>query len=103
MVYNEIINVWGTATNRAKNPGCAISKFSTDGKPIYTNGDYSVYRYITSYIYTYKNISIAQLVGFNPKLVDSLAADVAPEDSNVQLYLFNRAKETLRKNAHLIV
>ena len=67
-----------------------------NSKSVYSNGDYSVYKYVDKhFIYTYKNIVIAERCGLDKTIVDNLANDTYTGKSEQKYMNFDRPKEAI--------
>ena len=53
---------------------------------VYVNGEYSIIRLASSYIYLYKNIVIAERVGMNKELIDNLVTNNKSNYKGSDLY-----------------
>ena len=92
----KILNTW-TSTPKKK-------QYYELGEEIYRNGDYAVYCEMrNSYIYSFKNVAINNLGGFNKDHVDRLATNNRPEGKYDQRhFLFDRAMESKEKGLALL-
>ena len=54
-------------------------------KVVYENGDYRIFKMISSHLHTYKNIAFAELVGKNVSLIEGLIKGL-PTDKNRHLH-----------------
>lgn len=87
---------------RALNPFAVELKrenpfYEIDGKPIYKNGDFSVYKYGNVhnwFVYLWKNIIIAERTGASKELVDRFANNDEPTDYTK--HNFRRSLEALK-------
>ena len=69
--------------------------YEITGKPLYKNGNFSVYKYAKDwFVYLYKNIIISERTGFNKDLVDRYANNEEPTDYSK--YTFRRSLEALK-------
>lgn len=67
-------------------------------KPIYSNGDYHIYKYVEKhYIYTYKNIVIAERVGMDRQIIDDLVNEKFTGVSEKQWSNYVRPNEAKAK------
>jgi hypothetical protein len=88
----EILNVWNSEPNKLK--------YYNQSNPIYTNGDYSIYKMgDRNYLYTYKNIAFNNLAGINKAHINSVADKLRPDSLP---FLYDRAIETLEKGIKLL-
>lgn len=83
----KILNTWKSTTDK--------KEYYELNKPIYTNGDWAIYRqFRDSFIYTYKNIAVNNLVGLNKEHIDRLANKQRPEgEYTSNHFIFDRAME----------
>lgn len=67
-----------------------------EGKPVFVNGDYKVYKYSREhYVHTYKNIVFAERCAPNKDMINNLITDHKPQ-AEVQAYFdYERAKEAI--------
>ena len=97
----KILNVWQSSKGDLK-------YFEIKNKPVFRLGDYAIYtQFYNCYLHTYKNISINQLCGINKEHLTNLLNNTRPtttkdDKNNVKGFLFDRAKETLKKGLELI-
>ena len=89
----KILNVWRSKPLKLE--------YFEEFEPKYKNGDFAIYEQFTnSHLYTYKNIAINQLVGFNKAYLDALATNTRPTDN--MMYLFDRAQEAKQIGIELL-
>jgi hypothetical protein len=86
----QVVNPWYDSNNRTMSPYYAVDK------PIFTIGDYAVYKYTGGYLYTYKHTAINHLVGLNKAHLAALASNTRPADPQ-QAFLFDRAMVAIAK------
>lgn len=64
---------------------------------VYLNGEYSIIRLTSSYIYLYKNIVIAERVGINRELIDNLVTNNKSNYKGSDLYFcHDRPKQAIK-------
>ena len=68
--------------------------YEITGKPLYKNGDYSVYKFAGWFVYLYKNVIISERCGWSKEIVDRFANNDEPNDYSK--YIFRRALEALK-------
>lgn len=65
--------------------------------PIYTNGDYRIFRWSNQhYLHTFKNIIIAQRVGANKALINDLVNDIKPTNESDYYHNYDRPKAAIQ-------
>lgn len=90
----KILNTWKSTTDK--------KEYYELNKPIYTNGDWAVYRqFKDSFIYTFKNIAVNNLVGLNKEHIDRLANNQRPAGGSDR-FIFDRAMEILAVGLSLL-
>ncbi len=102
---NKILNVWKSKEGRLKynnkNKGSKLEYYDIDdNKLIIRKGDYAVYSlWSHSYIYTYKNIAINVLAGYNSSHFKRLVSEKAPNDKKDSFasFIYARAMENKEK------
>ena len=100
----NIVNVWKTKLERKKNPKNTIVYNYCVGQPVFTLGEFRIFNTGRSYIHTYKNIAIAELVGCNKELVKQIHDDERPVGKyNSSHFLFDRAKNAMTEYAEHIL
>lgn len=68
-----------------------------DSKPVYTNGEFAVYKYAENhFIYTFKNVVIAERGYLIKEMIDDLANDSYTGEPRQKYSNFFRPKETLK-------
>lgn len=79
----KILNPWS--------PKKDYKSFFYESSPIYTNGEYSIFKQFDKcYLYTFQDIAINQLGGLNKLYLDAIAQRKRPE--NIQEgFLYDRA------------
>lgn len=84
----KILNVWCTTPQKPT--------FYNVENMVFEIGEYKIFKQFSEcWLYTYKNISINQLAGFNKAHLIALHEDKRPEGQ--QGFLFDRAKDSLKK------
>lgn len=71
--------------------------YEIEGRPIYKNGDFSVYKYGNVhnwFVYLWKNIIITERTGASKELVDRFANNDEPTDYSK--FLFRRSLEAIK-------
>ena len=68
---------------------------------VFEIGEFKIYKDYSCYLYTFKNLAINQLVGLNKEHLIRLHDNKEPLNSQDN-FLFNRAKENLKKALELI-
>lgn len=87
----EILNPWNSTKLK--------KAYYNEGSPIYSNGEYKIYRQSQSvYLYAFKNMAFNQLAGLNKEHLDNVASRTVPEND----FLYNRALENLAKCEELL-
>ena len=69
--------------------------YEIEGKPLYRNGNFSVYKFNSWYVYLYKNIIITERTGLSKDLVDRFANNDEPADYSK--HSFRRALEAINR------
>jgi len=94
----KIINTWQSAKGDLK--------YFEVNKPLYSIGNYAIYKQFDKcYLHTFKNIAINQLCGPNKEHLNNLHENVRPLTNTKytpKTFVFDRAKETLKKGLELI-
>lgn len=92
----QILNTWASTMDK--------KVFYTLGAPVYTNGDFSAYAHFNgSFIYTYKNVALNNLVALNQEHVDRLANNQRPVGPyGPEHFLFDRAMQNLTLGMSLL-
>lgn len=91
----KILNPFSYRLNGNKANGEYKVIYETIGnRPVYRNGDYSVWKTVGGYDTCWKNIIITQTVGAPKELVDAMATGVPPTNS-VSLFHYNMMREAL--------
>jgi hypothetical protein len=68
-----------------------------DEKPLYNNGDYSIYYYNQNhFVHTYKNIVICERGAANKALIDNLVNDIKPTTEAAIYHDYERLKDAIR-------
>lgn len=68
-----------------------------NSKPVYINGEFSVYKYVKNhFIYTFKNVVIAERGGLDKKMIDDLKNDTYTGELNKKYSNFVRPKEAIK-------
>lgn len=68
-----------------------------NSKAVYSKGEFSVYKYVEKhFIYTFKNIVIAERCGLDKTIVDDLVNDSYTGEPNKKYLNFDRPKETIK-------
>jgi hypothetical protein len=89
----EIINPWHNNNSSFSKP-----VYKIEGKPVYSNGDYHIYKqFNSSYMYVYKDLAFNNLAGINKHHLDAVATRTRPKSPNAAVFLYDRAIETLEK------
>lgn len=87
----KILCIWSSKNDRPV--------FTEEKNLVYRNGDFSIFRQSpSSYLYTYKGVSIKCLVGMNKELVDCLASGKVYENN----FLYKSSIENIEKAKHLL-
>ena len=67
-----------------------------NSNPVYSNGEYSIYKFCDKhYLYTYKNIIIAERCGLDKTMVDELVNDRYTGEHSKKYYNFDRPKQAI--------
>lgn len=67
-----------------------------NSKPIYSNGEYLVYKFCDNhYLYTFKNLIIAERCGLDKTIIDDLSNDIYTGEPSKKYYNFDRPKQTI--------
>ena len=94
----KILNTWQSAKED--------KKFFTVGKPIFSIGDYKIYKQSEKcYLHTFKNIALNQLCAPNKEHLQNLLDDNRPlinTKYTPKTFVFDRAKETLQKGLEIL-
>jgi hypothetical protein len=90
----EILNTW--TSNQ-------IDKIFFDvDAPVYEKGDYRIFKqWQGSYLYTFKNIAINQLAGFNKEHIESVRKLERPSDPRAE-FLYERALSAIERGNNLL-
>ena len=81
--------------NKAKGGQYNVIYKTTGIHPVYRNGDYTIWKNVSSYDTCWKNIIITQTTGVPKKLVDAMATGVPPTDS-ISFHHYNRMHEAIK-------
>lgn len=84
-----ILNTWTSTVDNLK--------WYVVGKPDYKNDEYYIYKLNPKgYLYTFKNVAIACLIGKNKNLLDCFIVNKQDVPLNY-MFTFNRMRETKQK------
>ena len=65
----------------------------TENKPVYTKGDYRIFRYSKAhYLHAFKNIIFAERCAPNTGIIDNLINDNSPTDESTLFHDYERPK-----------
>ncbi len=81
-----------------QNPWFPKMEYRIKDKPLYTNGDFSIYQlFIDSYLYVYQDrLAVSNLAGINKAHIDALANSKRPDGQ--LCFLYDRALSFLKQN-----
>lgn len=66
--------------------------------PVYTDGDFRVYRYTEKhFVHTFKNIVVCERGAINKRILSNLKNDVRPMDEGGRYHHYERPKQAMKE------
>lgn len=92
----QVLNPFGCSLNRNHRTSYYRETQELAGKPVYRNGDITIWREQKKcYDTCWKNIIVTQTVGAPRELADALAAGIAPEQNTSSYHHYQRMLQAI--------
>lgn len=92
----QVLNPFGCSLNRNHRTSYYREIQVLTGKPVYRNGDVTIWREQKKFYTTcWKNIIVTQTVGAPRELADALESGIAPEQGTSSYHHYKRMREAI--------